>query len=79
MPKLKETLCEVCHKPVDILHDYADQFAGKMLSPREYMDHQANMPPEEVEARSRFFHEFFANKGVPEDELISTRQADNGN
>lgn len=79
LPKLSETLCEVCHKPVNLLDDYADQFANKKLSPREYMEHQANMPPEEKEARERFFKEFFLSKGVPEGDLVNTKQVEDGN
>lgn len=60
MPKYKETLCEVCGKPVDLLSDYADLLSDTAFTPREYIEHQLNMTEEEKEVRKRFFEEMWA-------------------
>jgi hypothetical protein len=60
LPKLKEVRCEVCNEPVDLLRDYADELSGKSYTPREWVEHQLKMTPEEQEARQRFFNELFA-------------------
>jgi hypothetical protein len=41
------------------LADYADALTDKAFTPREYIEHQLEMTPEEIEARGRFFEEQF--------------------
>jgi hypothetical protein len=60
LPSWKEIRCEVCGEPVDLLRDYASELAGKVYSPREYIEHQLHMSDEEKAARTVFFTELFA-------------------
>jgi hypothetical protein len=59
LPKFKETLCEVCGKPVAILSEYAEKIKGKQRSPRAELERQLNMTEEEKAERQRFFEELF--------------------
>lgn len=49
----------MCGKPVNLLADYADVISGKTLTPREYVEKQLNMTPEEKKNRVTFFTELF--------------------
>lgn len=65
LPKWKETLCEVCGKPVDLLHDYAALLSDKIERPRDYIEAQLHMTEEEKAARTVFFTELF-EKNAPQ-------------
>lgn len=57
MPKLDETLCEVCHKPVDVLHEYQAQLGKVAYQPREWFEKQLNMTDEEKALRKEMIEE----------------------
>jgi hypothetical protein len=72
LPRLQETLCEVCGKPVNLLADYADALTGRSHTPREYIEHQLKMSDEEKAARQVFFEELFAKSVQKENVSEST-------
>jgi hypothetical protein len=77
LPKLKETRCEVCGEPVDILADYITKYKDKIYSPREYMEYLANLTEEEKEERQRFFAELFRTR-IPDNRVVDDDVRGNG-
>lgn len=49
----------MCGEVVNILAEYGKQITDLAYKPREYLEKQLNMTPEEKKARAIFFEEFF--------------------
>jgi hypothetical protein len=54
------------------LADYADLFAGKVYTPREYVEHQLKMTDEEKAARTVFFEELFAKHNADNKDKVTS-------
>lgn len=66
LTQFDQHLCEICGEPVDIAQEFHDHVSGKVYTPREYVEVQMAMTPEEQEMRQRFmdnlFDQHFAEK-----------------
>jgi hypothetical protein len=52
------------------LADYADALTDKVFSPREYIEHQLEMSPEEIRMRRTFFTEMFDEHNAKKAEAV---------